>query len=189
MIKAVITGDIVHSTRLSAAHRSVLLRDMGQKMKIWDKAFKMKSEIFRGDSFQCMVSPRHGLRAALVIKMYIRSLGPGELYAIPKRKGTNQKKPVSAANYIFDARMAIGIGATEDINRKLASSHGTAFTISGHLLDGIKNTKQSLAIGSADRFADELGAESVLLDALIAKTSALQCKVLYLKLLTTQKSR
>ena len=183
MLQAVITGDIVHSTKLTTEHRKSLLINIEKALKLWDKSFKMKSEIFRGDSFQCLVNPIHGLRVALIIKTYIRSLNPSELYDLQKRKDPDQKVARFYTNYIFDARIAIGIGQTEPTNQKLASSYGTAFTISGHLLDDIKNTRQSLAIGSNDDFHHELYIESILLDALIAKTSALQCRVLYLKLL------
>jgi hypothetical protein len=183
MVKAVITGDIIHSTKLPSEHRKVLLSDIEQALKRWDKSFKMKSEMFRGDSFQCLVDPVYGLRVALIIKTYIRSLNPSMLYDLQNRKNPNKKAAVFYTKFIYDARVAVGIGQIEAIGQRLASSHGPAFTTSGHLLDDIKNTRQSLTIGSNDEFDAEWGTESFLLDALIAKTSALQCKVLYLKLL------
>jgi hypothetical protein len=183
MLKAVITGDIVQSTGLSARHRQVLMVNIEKALKAWDKSFKMKSEMFRGDSFQCLMGPVNALRAALVIKTHIRSLNPSELYKAQKLKSPKQKSVVFSANYIFDARIAIGIGDTEPVTQKLASSHGEAFTLSGRLLDDIKNTRQTLAIATDDPFDDELATEAILLDALIGKTSALQCRVLNLKLL------
>ena len=183
MIKAVITGDIIHSTKLSIEHRQLLVANIQKALKAWDKPFDMKSEIFRGDSFQCLLPVANALQVALLIKTRIRSLNPSELYDLQLRKNPNQTKAMFFTNHIFDARIAIGIGETGATVQKLASSHGAAFTISGHLLDDIKNSRQTLAIASDDEFSDELATESILLDALISKTSALQCQVLNLKLL------
>jgi len=146
----------------------------------------MRSELFRGDSFQCIINdPANALRAALVIKTYIRSLNTGELYS-SAGKGINAQKSRSVFynHYVIDARMAIGIGNTERTNRKIATSHGEAFTLSGHLLDSIYKTKKTLAIISNDQYKDELETEAILLDAILSKTSALQCSVLNLKLLS-----
>jgi DNA-directed RNA polymerase specialized sigma subunit len=182
MLKAVITGDIIQSTKLTPEQRQSLLENIERNLKILDEVYKMKSEIYRGDSFQCLLNTENALIVALIIKTYIRGLNPSVLYDLQSRKEPLKKNSIFYTNYIFDARIAIGIGETEETNKKLASSNGQAFLISGHLLDEIKNTKQTLIIGSSDEYNDELETESILLDAIISKTSALQCHVINLKL-------
>jgi hypothetical protein len=167
MLKAVITGDIIQSTKLTPEQRQSLLENIERNLKILDEVYKMKSEIYRGDSFQCLLNTENALIVALIIKTYIRGLNPSVLYDLQSRKEPLKKNSIFYTNYIFDARIAIGIGETEETNKKLASSNGQAFLISGHLLDEIKNTKQTLIIGSSDEYNDELETESILLDAII----------------------
>ncbi len=50
--KAIITGDIIHSTKLSIDGRTWLLEQMSELFVILDKNFGTKTEIFRGDSFE-----------------------------------------------------------------------------------------------------------------------------------------
>ena len=77
MIHAIITGDLVHSTRMSIAHRDWLFGQIADALKQWNKDFGMKSETFRGDSFQCLLKhPADALKIALIQKTYIRSLNP-----------------------------------------------------------------------------------------------------------------
>jgi len=66
---------------------------------------------------------------------------------------------------------------------RLASSGGEAFQLSGKLLDKMKGKKQTLAVATNDKFQQELELEFILLDAILSKTTALQCEVINLKLL------
>ena len=184
MIQAIITGDIVHSSRMSVGHREWLFKQIADALKQWNKDFGMRSEIFRGDSFQCLVkNSADALKLTLLIKTYIRSLNPSKLYEVIKKEDPKTKREIIFPTWIFDARIAIGIGEIEFLSNKLASSGGKAFQLSGQLLDKIKNKKQSLAIATEDRFKEELETEFILLDALISRTTALQCEVINLKLL------
>ena len=115
-------------------------------------------------------------------KTYIRSLNPSDIYEVGK-KNTANRKGILLPTWIFDARIAIGIGNVDLLANRLAGSGGEAFQLSGHLLDKIKNKKQSLAISTNDQFKEELETEFILLDALISKTTALQCEVINRKLL------
>lgn len=181
-MKAVITGDIIQSTRLSAEHRSMLVKKIQQALKTWEADFKFKSEFFQGDSFQCLLQHPHlSLRVALLMKTYIRSLNPTTAFS-PNKMPEKRSGILLPAN-IIDARIAVGIGEAE-AGTKLATSNGMAFALSGHLLDDLKNSKQTFAIATDDGYNDELETESVLLDALISKTTALQCEVINLKLLS-----
>lgn len=184
MTKAVITGDIIHSTKLNAEQRNILFERIAKALKQWDKDFKMRSETFRGDSFQCVIdNPKLALRVVLIQKTFIRSLNPSELYKVINHNKPRSQKKIILPTWIFDARIVIGIGEVEYLSNRLASSGGEAFQLSGQLLDSIKNKKQSIGIATNDKFNDELETEFKLLDAIISKTSALQCQVIFQKLL------
>ena len=183
MIHAIITGDVIQSTRMNVEYRDWLFKQIASALKQWDKDFGMRSETFRGDSFQSLVKkPSDALKLALLQKTYIRSLNPSDIYEFGK-KNTANRKGILLPTWIFDARIAIGIGNVDLLANRLAGSGGEAFQLSGHLLDKIKNKKQSLAISTNDQFKEELETEFILLDALISKTTALQCEVINRKLL------
>lgn len=184
IIKAVITGDIIHSKRMDNAVLLSLFKSIKDSLKIWDKDFNMISEMFRGDSFQCFINtPEEALRIALIIKTYIRSLNPHEVFDVIKETDINNKKKMAYTNWMFDVRIGIGVGEVDLITNTLANSNGIAFHLSGQALDGLKNSKQHIAINTIDNYSNEWLTEIVMLDALISKTSSLQCEVLYLKLL------
>ncbi len=180
MNQAVITSNIIHSSRVSEAHKEWLYESISGGLSIFESGFGMKSEMYRGDSFQCLVENcRNALRAGLVIKTFIRSLNPWEGEGSPPKNTKNTINPV----WIFDVRMGIGIGDIDLRLKNIATSNGKAFQISGRLLDEMKTTKSRLAIGSDDNYNEELMMESTLLDTILSRTSALQCEVINLKLL------
>ncbi len=173
MTQAILTGDIIHSTRMNDNDRNLLFSQITNMLKQLDKDFNMKSETFQGDSFQSMLQkPTDALRVALIQKTFIKTLTPESPY-----RHLNFKKRM------FDARIAIGIGSIESVQKRIAASNGEAFILSGRLLDRMKGKKQSIAITTNDTFNDELETESILLDAIISDTTALQCEVINLKLL------
>ncbi|MDI1234535.1 MAG: hypothetical protein PSX81_09655 [bacterium] len=144
----------------------------------------MKSELYRGDSFQCLLSDiSTALRVAILIKTYIRSLNPSEPYDIYNRRIPDKPKTILRPQWLFDTRITIGIGEVESEMKSIATSDGEAFHISGRLLDEIKGSKQTIAMRTNDEHNDELETEMVLLDYIIARTTALQCEVVNLKLL------
>lgn len=183
MKKAVITGDIIHSTRMDEENRKLLSKVIAQFLKELEKAFKVRSEMFRGDSFQCLVPKvEDALTVALLIKTRIRSLNPSELHNVKAKGKTRKSKAVYFTTWVFDARLAIGIGEVPKTVKDLATTSSEAFFLSGHLLDEMKSWKQSLGIDTLDKYSDELETEMLLLDNIIAKTTALQCEVIHWKL-------
>ena len=184
MVQAILTGDVIHSTRMSIEHRNWLINQIADALKQWNKDFGMRSETFRGDSFQSMVkNPADALKMALIQKTFIRSLNPSDVYEVHKKDNPSIKRNIIYPFGIFDARIAIGIGDVDKSTSRLTSSSGKAFQLSGQLLDKMKSKKQALAIATDDKFNDELETEIILLDALISKTTALQCEVINQKLL------
>jgi hypothetical protein len=153
---------------MSDIERSLVIKTISSLLKSMSKMFPMKSEMYRGDSFQCLLNrPSDALRAALIIKTRIRSIDRSE---------------DSQRSETLDARIAIGIGEVEKTQTKISTSNGIAFILSGHLLDEMKDNKQTFGISTTDKFQDELETESILLDNILSKTTPLQCEVLNLKL-------
>lgn len=184
MIKAVITGDVVQSTKLAPDERSILVKAIKRTLKQWDNEFGMQSELYRGDSFQCLIhDPKYALRMALLIRTYIRSLNPTEAFDIYKRENPDPLKSALYTKWMFDARLAIGIGEVDDPLEEVKISDGEAFQLSGRELDEIKNGRQMMAIKTNDNNAREVATEVELLDFIISKATALQCEVVNLKLL------
>jgi hypothetical protein len=183
MKKAVITGDIIHSTRMDEETRLEVSKSIARFFKELEGAFKVRSEMFRGDSFQCLVPKvEDALTVALLIKMRIRSLNPSELHSVKAKSKPRKAKTVDLTNWVFDARLAIGIGEVPKSVKELATTSSEAFFLSGHLLDDMKSRKQSLDIDTEDKYREELETEMVLLDNIIARTTALQCEVIHWKL-------
>jgi hypothetical protein len=133
-IAAVLTGDIVNSTRLSPT----------QEKRFFDLlarfAAKHKYEIFRGDSFQIYVDdPRDALHMALVCRsLAIELTENGERY---------------------DVRISIGIGEVNLPIKNLGIAKGEAFLLSGRNFDDLGDTRR-LAISCGNEIAD-IGLEVV----------------------------
>ncbi|PJJ75908.1 SatD family protein [Thermoflavifilum aggregans] len=123
LMVAVITGDVVHSRKLSPALWMQQLKDAlstaGHSPGDW--------EIFRGDSFQLMLQePARAFRMAIYLKACIKML-----------------KHV-------DVRMAIGLGEVEYSGERITESNGTAFVHSGLRFENLKKDKQLLGVQSPD---------------------------------------
>lgn len=125
-MKAVITGDIVNSRSEVAAQWLPVLKQtlnrFGEAPQSW--------EIFRGDSFQLLISPENAFFAALQIKAAIKELRE------------------------LDVRMAIGIGEQDHKAAKISESNGTAFIRSGTCFENLK--KQYLGISTGNPEKDEI---------------------------------
>ncbi len=181
---AVITGDIIQSSQLDAETRQWLMRSLKAALKQWDEDFGMESELIRGDSFQCLIpDPAIALRVALLIRTYVRSLNPTAPYDIYHRENPEISHSRLMTNWLVDIRLAIGIGKIDYEGETLAESDGEAFHLSGRALDRLKDGRQHLAIASRDDNRGELATLATLLDAIVSKTTALQCEVIHLKLL------
>ncbi|WP_294344721.1 hypothetical protein [Prosthecochloris sp.] len=124
---AVLTGDLVKSSRLPST--------LSTKAMAWLKAsvsivntFALGSvygsmDTFRHDSWQLLLNrPETALRAALFFRTVLRMN--------------------SDADTKYDTRIAIGIGEVEYIDStNISNSRGPAFTLSGKLLDSMKNSR------------------------------------------------
>lgn len=117
-IYAVVTGDIVGSTKLAAGQlaelREMLVDAAREFSKRHEDCVLMGPEFFRGDSWQVLLSePGLALNLVLLIQACLI-----------------EKSDVQT-------RAAIGIGVISSKDRTLATSTGEAFTLSGHALENI----------------------------------------------------
>ena len=131
-VQAVLTGDIVNSTGLTAVMEKRLIR------VILELFNAHKVEFFRGDSFQVYVKdPKEALKLALLSRTAAISLFKGE-------------KAISS-----DIRISIGIGTVETPVKALRTAKGEAFLFSGRKFDEIAKSTCRLAIVAADPLAKE----------------------------------
>ncbi|GAN32409.1 MAG: hypothetical protein DYG83_17270 [Candidatus Brocadia sp. AMX2] len=164
---AVITGDIVGSSKLTASQRSHLLSVLKSSFKtikdILPDGIRAPFEIHRGDSFQGVLSkPEAALRIAIVIRAGLRH-------------GFEAKQ----RRYALDARIAVGVGSIDFLPAGRGSEgDGEAFRRSGPILDKMKGDQRLLIRTPWQDIDTELGIECALLDALINRWSAEQSQAI-----------
>lgn len=171
---AVLTGDIINSSKLKVADRKKLLEaliSLFDNYKVRSRnnlKLKVAFEIYRGDSFQGLLdAPEQSLLMALLVRTYLQS-----------------KVTVGSRLIASDARIAIGLGSVSVLAATLAESDGEAFRFSGRLLDTLKKQPNQIAIKSRRlTLDDEVNTSLVLLEGIISKWTALQAEVVYYKLL------
>lgn len=168
-IGAIITGDIVDSTKMIAEERNSMLCMLQTLPELLSALTKIELEIFRGDSFQVRVeNPVNSLKVALAIRAHIRSFKFAEY------------------NRQWDARLAIGIGTMEYENVTLATSDGEAYRASGRALDVIG--KSRLKIGTPwEEVNKELHVSTAFADDIVSGWTQSQSRIMF-QSLTTDRS-
>jgi hypothetical protein len=117
---AVITGDIVNSSKLPVEERQRLHRVMKEGSKALRKAFKgsvpLDVDVFRGDSWQMLVAdPVKSLRIGLFYRAFLRA---------------------ATATGRWDTRMAIAIGTVDFVPEDgVSKGDGQAYRYSGKALE------------------------------------------------------
>lgn len=163
-IYAVITGDIVGSTKLSVESRDFSLSSIESTFKYVQSTHRdinADHVIYRGDSFQAVISnPSIALEVSVMIRSTLR-----------------------AFNNQLDARVAVGIGTIDYRHGKTISEwDGEAFRRSGPVLDEMKGDRR-LQITTPWKDVDaELRIELALLDLIIRKWSRPQSEAIRLQL-------
>lgn len=123
-IGAVLTGDIVDSTKLLPTQEARLLELLALFLK------EHVYEFYRGDSFQAYITePSQALQLALALRALAIDV-------------TGQEESEVRA----DIRIAIGIGKVNLPIGALGSAKGEAFLLSGRELDQLQQTERRLAI-------------------------------------------
>jgi hypothetical protein len=126
---AVLTGDIVASSKLSGAERSNLhgfMKTTSRELRdFFTHLVPMDASVFRGDSWQLLVTdPSESLRVGLFYRASLRA--------------TMKSKRV-------DTRISIGIGSIEFIPpENVAGGDGPAFRASGKALEEIGKSRRMI---------------------------------------------
>jgi hypothetical protein len=129
-IQAVLTADIVHSTKLSPPQEKKLIR----RLRLVLSAYQF--EFYRGDSFQVYVKDA---RTALETALLCRSAAIGTT--------------LDTKNFTPDVRISIGIGKTKEPTGALGAARGEAFVLSGRAFDKIAKSNTKLIISTSNELA------------------------------------
>lgn len=129
--QAVITGDIVNSTKLTATKEKKLFRNL-QKILL-----PYQFEFYRGDSFQVyQKNAAEALRVALLCRTAAISISLDEAAASS------------------DVRISIGIGPVKGIVKTLSTAKGEPFVLSGRAFDEIAKSNKRLVIATGNTLAN-----------------------------------
>jgi hypothetical protein len=164
-IYAVITGDIVKSRKLGKDREkalSILKETLNSLIDFKGDSIGGISDIFRGDSFQIVVS-KAGFALEITIFLKARLL-------TETIKGKN-----------IDVRIAIGIGKVESLNKKnIPESDGEAFRLSGSALDNISKYRRLSIKSSIDELNTQLSFISSSIDSITRRWSPEQAEAILL---------
>lgn len=124
---AIITGDVVQSTRLTGGEREILTRALegisGALKSVGIVA--VSADIFRGDSFQIVLKEaRHICDASLYLRAWFRSTRVHD-------------------NSVLDVRLGLGLGQVEYQSKKQSLSDGTAYRLAAASLEDTFTDKLS----------------------------------------------
>lgn len=123
-MQAVLTGDIVNSTKLTPSKERGLLKTIQQALEPY------KYEFYRGDSFQALMKqPADSLRIALLCRTA----------AISVIDKTNT-----------DVKISIGLGEVKERIKTLGAAKGEAFVLSGRAFDELEKSAQRLIVVTAN---------------------------------------
>lgn len=156
---AVITGDLVGSTKMSPGDYQRAIGLCTQMIDYFAEHFCATGEIYRGDSLQlCFDQPQHSMKCAVLLKMFLL-----------QAKLTTGSIGVTLAVGLGDAKVT---GATPGV------SQGTAFTHSGRGLDKATSGELSLHMDNTP-LQEKLIIASKFLNHLLASLTQVQGRVLY----------
>lgn len=163
-MKAVITADIVNSTKIEETNRYLLVDELDNIIQDLKRLSSLRCEMYRGDSFQVLVDDvKYCLEIAVLIRLGL-------------------KKSNLLKNTKLDARMAIGVGDVSYEHEQVILSDGEAFRLSGRTFD--KLNKRRLLIATNINDMDEpLNVMLAFIDELLEGLSYTQSKYLYDSLL------
>jgi len=130
-LQAVVTGDIVNSTKLTTVNEKRILKQLRIIL------LPYKNEFYRGDSFQAYIKDAgQALRIALLCRTAAMAI------------------PADENDIRSDIRRSIGIGTARTPVNTLAAAKGDAFVLSGRAFDEITKTGKRLAIITNDSIAN-----------------------------------
>lgn len=158
-MRAVITGDIVNSTRLDASAYELAITRLTEIFGLLESRYHAKWEIFRGDSFQLnLPEPSFAMHSALLIKTYLLFTSENENF--------------------LSVTLSVGLGEVIVDSQQLTTSHGSAYTLSGRGLD--KTSRGGISLHSdLDDLNNMLTLPTHFLAHLLSSFSRKQAEALY----------
>lgn len=155
-LHAVLTGDIVNSTTLSAQVEKKLMKDLRKILS------SHLAEFYRGDSFQVYIKePAGSLKLALLCRAIAISLTWGD-------------EAIAS-----DVRVSIGIGPVQLPVKSPGAGKGEAFVISGRRLDDLQRTGGRLSMVTSRALASvALEVMSDYIDSIYFKMTPKQAEVI-----------
>lgn len=165
-IGAVITGDIVKSTKMTAEERTEMLCLLQYLPAFLNPLTKIKLEIFRGDGFQIMVADVYkSLRTAIAIRAAIRS------------------HKFQRIRTQWDARLSLGVGTLDYERDRLATSDGQAYRDSGRGLDSMGKARLNITT-PWNEMNEELRVSTAFADDIISRWTQSQSRIMTQYLIT-----
>ena len=161
---SIITADIVNYTKIAQNLEGNLMDDFTKWTKKMSQLSGVKYEIFRGDSFQCIIpNLNQNLKICLLNRSYFLRLSK------------NQNG--------LDLRQSIGIGEVNSLRKTLSRSDGEAFRYSGRSFDEMDKKGNCIVFKSSFPEIDaELNTSFTLLEAIIQGWTSTQAEVFFYKL-------
>jgi len=153
-IQAILTGDIVNSTRLGTSREKKLMKTLQQVFN------NNKFEFYRGDSFQLFLNDATAaLQTALLCRTFAISL--------------------SDADH-FDVRISIAAGKAKTPSKALSASRDEPFILSGRAFDEMIKQEKRLAIITSHSLAN-IGLEVICdyLNAVFSTLTRKQAEVIF----------
>jgi len=163
---AVLTGDVVGSTRLKGEDRLALLDVMREVSRGIQKQYPndvpLPVDIFRGDSWQVLVqNPEHALRIGLYYRARIRA---------------------GVKSHRVDTRFSIGLGGIDLLPEDhVSSGDGEAFWLSGHGLERMPRNRRMVVLlpaSFADCLSDASDSILFLIDTLATRWTRKQAEAM-----------
>lgn len=182
---SVISGDVVSSSSLLPSERGALSLALHELIALLEEEYAVYGRVIKGDYIECVVpTPQNGLRVALLIKSFVKSIAASVKVAGKDANRIKQHKT-------HGIRLAIGYGNLSQFDVEKDIIDGEAIYLSGREISGetsysksrvvIKNT---LFFASKNKDLNEsFRPLFALLDVILTKATARQCEVLYLKLM------
>lgn len=167
-MKAVITADIINSTKLDNNSTNLVIDNLHRLIKeLKNTQFNINNSfaIKRGDSIQGEVEAKDALRIALLIKMAVNKI---------HLKTTENNRLINV-----DIRISIGIGNITS-NKTINESTGEAYINSGRTLERMKKEKRKLTITSPNQELNtELNTAFKLLEVIMERWTIASTNILY----------
>lgn len=149
----VLTADLVNSTHFPPEETERRLSGLLERLQA-EIDWKLRPEIYRGDSFQGVLkNPGQALYASVLARALLK-----------------------AGNPLWDLRVALGVGHADRLTDRPGTSDGEAFRLSGQLADVMKKEKARIAL-ALPVASEPVQAVLTLLEAVVEKWTSAQAEV------------